>query len=171
MASFSRAAVALLLVPRALGASMCMAGPPTPIQAPAWVQPCVPVTVPFKQWDVESEGAAQTISLLAGKFCLDLADGKTDNGNAVGLWECNGLPNQQWLFASDTWQIKYYADQSKCVDAGDMSPGSQLQIWDCNDTPQQHWGYDTDQHTIYLSDSSRRLRGQARSPEPAGFAV
>ena len=168
MASVFRAALALLLVPRALGASLCMAAPPLGGSGRVQVQPCGPIAP--EKWNVEMAGGTQTISQSAVDFCLDLNGGDTTNGNLVQVWECNGLANQQWVFADGTFQIQYYADKSKCVDAGSLKPGSKLQIWDCNGTPQQHWGYDSNQQTIYLSDS-RRLRGNAELPAPAGFAV
>jgi len=170
MAPMARAALVSLLAPGALGASLCMAPQKLVGRGPVEVLPCAPA-LPLR-WNVQADGGGvQTIS-DSSSFCLDLYGGDTTNGNAVQVWECNGLPNQQWKFAEGTFQIQYYADQSKCVDAGAMTPGSKLQIWDCNGQPQQHWGYDADpgMQTIYLSDS-RRLRGQAQSPTPAGFAV
>merc|ERR1719281_2073205 len=62
-----------------------------------------------------------------------------------------------------------------CLDllGGNTQNGSPVEVWECNGSPQQHWGYDADpaQKTIYLSDSSRRLRGQALVPKPAVSAV
>jgi len=145
-------------------------GVPNPGRAPVEVMPCAQVLQ--QRWSVQAEGGAQIITDSAN-YCLDLIGGDTTNGAPVAVWECNGSPNQQWRFAGGSFQIQYYADQSKCVDAGDMKLHRKLQIWDCNDLPQQHWGYDADpaQKTIYLSDSSRRLRELALSPKPADFAV
>lgn len=104
----------------------------------------------------------------AGKswLCLDLFGGDTSNGNQVGVWECSGLDSQNWVFGDD-WSIRYFNDQSKCVDAGDMQDGTPLMIWDCNDLPQQHWGYDGTwiRRTIYLADS-RRLQESVPQPSP-----
>lgn len=86
--------------------------------------------------------------------CIDLPGGNTDNGTPIWLWDCNGLENQAWTFAADSWQIVYQADPSKCIDAGDMSNGFQLFIWDCNGLDQQIWGYDSDMSTIYLANSA-----------------
>jgi hypothetical protein len=116
-----------------------------------------------QRWVVQpySGGAQQIYSQALEWLCLDLASGDTSNGNAVQVWECNGLVDQQWVFGDD-YHIRYYADQSKCVDAGDMQDGTQLQIWDCNGLSQQNWGYDSagNMGTIYLSDS-RRLQAPA----------
>jgi len=119
-------------------------------------------------WTSGDTGGPQKIhSQALEMLCLDLAGGDTTNGNAVQVWECSGLENQQWVFGDD-YHIRYFADQSKCVDAGDMQDGTYLMIWDCNGCPQQNWGYDSagTMKTIYLSDSRRlqvpaqgRLRG------------
>jgi hypothetical protein len=130
-----------------------------------------------QQWLVEAyTGGPQKIQTRGLIWlCLDLASGDTTNGNAVEVWECNGLDNQQWVFGDD-YHIRYYADQSKCVDAGDMQDGTRLQIWDCNSLSQQNWGYDPDGHkmTIYLSDSRRLLApalGRLRSARNASAAA
>merc|ERR1719403_176766 len=66
------------------------------------VQPCGPIAP--EKWNVEMAGGTQTISQSAVDFCLDLNGGDTTNGNFVQVWECNGLPNQQWVFADGTFQ-------------------------------------------------------------------
>jgi len=166
----------------ALAASLCMDLPDlSSIQhgggGPAQVWDCLnsdnPALSKFaranQQWLVQAyTGGPQRINAQALVWlCLDLAGGDTTNGNAVEVWECNGLENQQWVFGDD-FHIRYFADQSKCVDAGDMQDGTPLMIWDCNGLSQQNWGYDSEgaRQTIYLSDSRRlqvpapgRLRG------------
>lgn len=47
-------------------------------------------------------------------FCLDLPGGNAESGQPVWLWECNGLENQNWIFADGS--IKPTADQTKCLD-------------------------------------------------------
>lgn len=86
------------------------------------------------------------------KMCLDLPGADTTNGNALWLWECNGAESQYWNFEDGT--IRYAADLSKCVDAGDLSSGNQLKIWDCNGLSQQSWGYDVNMGSLFLPDSS-----------------
>lgn len=120
-------------------AALTNAAPPSPPSPPS----------PSPAWQ-----PAQ-ISLMADTSkCLDLVGGDTSNGTPLWLWECNGLSNQAWTFASDSWTIVYQADPSKCIDAGDMSDGKQLQIWDCNGMDQQIWGFDSDMSTIYLANSA-----------------
>ena len=96
----------------------------------------------------------RTLSLDAHPgLCLD-APGNVGASELVQLWECNGHTNQLWLFDSGAWKIQYYADPSKCLDAGDMKEGTQLKLWDCNAQDQQRWGYDYDTRTIYLAGSA-----------------
>jgi hypothetical protein len=89
------------------------------------------------------------------ELCLDVPSDSAFDGNSLWLWECNGGESQLWLF--DNWQIRFAADESKCIDSGDMSDGTQLYLWDCNGSPQQSWGFDGDQSTVYLSDTSTCL--------------
>ena len=67
--------------------------------------------------------------------------------------ECNGHTNQLWLFDDGAFKIQYFADPSKCLDAGDMNEGTEIKIWECNDLDQQKWGYDYNAGTIYLVNS------------------
>lgn len=93
--------------------------------------------------------------------CLDLRGGDTSNGNTLELWDCNGIANQQWVFAPGSWKITYALDTSKCLDAGDMSDGRVLQIWDCNGNPQQQLGFDASKGSVYLKSSMRATRVSA----------
>jgi len=155
----------------ALAASLCMDLPDlSTIQhgsgGPVQVWDCLNSDIPAlsefarvnQQWLVQAYtgGPQQIYSQALEWLCLDLAGGDTTNGNAVEVWECNGLANQQWVFGDD-YHIRFFADQSKCVDAGDMQDGTPLMIWDCNGLSQQNWGYDSEgsRKTIYLSDSRR----------------
>lgn len=86
-------------------------------------------------------------------LCLDLAGGKTDNGTPIQTWQCNGLQSQMWTFWGGDYRVRYAADLSKCIDAGNSAEGNKLTLWDCNSQPQQQWGYDPKSGTIYLSSS------------------
>ena len=88
--------------------------------------------------------------------CLDLPGGDTTNGNKLWVWDCNGSPDQQWVFGAGTWQINFKSNPSKCVDipGGSLKDGNVLQIWDCVGVPGQRWGYDGRMHTIYAAASS-----------------
>jgi hypothetical protein len=88
-------------------------------------------------------------------LCLDLPGDDASNFNQLWLWECNGQESQRWVF--DNWQIRFGADESKCIDAGDMSDGMQLFLWDCNGQAQQTWGYDSDAARVYLAGTSTCL--------------
>jgi hypothetical protein len=77
--------------------------------------------------------------------CLDLSNnGKTDNGNPIDIWDCDGGTPQQWQFNTDDGTIRYKADTTKCIDipGGDMTNGNKLQIWDCDSSKKtlgQQW--------------------------------
>ena len=88
--------------------------------------------------------------------CLDLPGGDTTNGNKLWLWDCNGSPDQEWVFGAGTWQINFKSNTNKCVDipGGSLKDGNVLQIWDCVGVPGQRWGYDGQMHTIYAAASS-----------------
>lgn len=85
------------------------------------------------------------------KLCLDVPGDNVYNGAPLWLWECDGGEAQIWVF--DNWQIRFGADETKCIDAGDMSNGLQLYLWDCiNDVgvPQQTFGYDFDAQRVFM---------------------
>jgi len=89
-------------------------------------------------------------------LCVDLpGDDYWTIGSSVWLWECNGSESQRWVF--DNYQIRFGADESKCLDAGEMWDGSDLQLWDCNGSPQQSWGFDFEASRVYLTDSTTCL--------------
>jgi alpha-galactosidase len=88
-------------------------------------------------------------------MCVDLPGNDPSNGNQLWLWECNGQESQRWVF--DSYQIRFGADESKCVDAGEMWRGKQLVLWDCNGSPQQTWGFDADASRIYLTNTATCL--------------
>jgi len=90
----------------------------------------------------------------APMLCLDLPAGRTDNGNTLQIWECNGQESQLWFFDAGTYEIRYGGDETKCVYAGSSKQaGTQLMIWECNQQSQQKWGYDSNKGTIFLFDS------------------
>ena len=73
--------------------------------------------------------------------CLDLRDGSTANGTAIQIWDCNGTPNQQWVYDKESGEIRYLSESTKCVDipGGNSSNGTKLWIYDCNGEQQQQW--------------------------------
>jgi len=86
------------------------------------------------------------------QMCLDLAGEKSDNGTPIQIWNCNGMWNQKWFFSN--YQITPAYISNKCIDAGNMQPGSTLWLWDCNSQNQQTFGFDPQMYTIYLTDST-----------------
>jgi hypothetical protein len=71
--------------------------------------------------------------------CVNLRQGDTTNGNAIEIWDCNGVDAQQWVGDPKGGPIRYAKDNKKCIDAGNMTQGAKLQIWDCNGEDQQNF--------------------------------
>ena len=42
--------------------------------------------------------------------------------------ECNGHTSQLWLFDAGAYKVQYFADPSKCLDAGDMKEGTDIKL-------------------------------------------
>jgi hypothetical protein len=152
----SKIALTSALLPQAFSSNLCMDVPDTgvdPLDGDVQIWGCN--GQPNQQWDVDD----LYIKDAQHDYCLALPDGDTTNRKRVQLQD--GCPVRGSLFAQgwtfDGWSshIRYKADPSKCLDAGDMQAGFALMIWDCSDLPQQKWGYDADAQTIYLIDSWR----------------
>lgn len=81
---------------------------------------------------------------LFGSKCLDVVDGKIQNGSRLQLWDCfEKNTNQLWIWVNNTW---VWADKNKCLDLmdGNKTTNSPVQIWDCvgaNDN--QQWAFDS----------------------------
>ena len=69
--------------------------------------------------------------------CVDVDHNTPVNGNAVQLWDCNGVSGQQWAMNSDG-TIRSY---DKCLDivGNGTSNGTKVQLWDCNGAGGQQW--------------------------------
>jgi hypothetical protein len=83
---------------------------------------------------------AFSMTLQFNGLCLDAFGSGTANGSPVGLYTCNGTPNQSWFFDSEDRLRPLYAPH-KCLDipGGDTTNGVKLQLWDCNDSNAQKW--------------------------------
>jgi len=121
--------------------------PPQPEPQPGPTMPPIPPVPTYNPYMV--------LSLHDENKCLDLFDGNTENGAAIGIWFCNGRESQRWCFQDG--KLMLASDNSKCIDvpATDERPaaGTALQIWDCNGSPSQGWGFDADAGTVYLVNS------------------
>ncbi|WP_348786977.1 arabinofuranosidase catalytic domain-containing protein [Leifsonia sp. NPDC080035] len=69
--------------------------------------------------------------------CLDVDGNVTTLGTGVELYDCNGVPGQQWIPQADG-SIKNPAS-GLCLDApnGNTANGTPLRIWTCNGAPAQ----------------------------------
>ncbi|SPE99800.1 RICIN domain-containing protein [Streptomyces sp. MA5143a] len=78
--------------------------------------------------------------------CLDaFYSGGGENGNAVGLWDCNGGISEQWRLISSHDLLYPYAlvneRKGRCLDypaESDGRIGWQFKLWDCNQSASQN---------------------------------
>merc|ERR1740123_1093543 len=105
----------------------------------------------IQQWDC-NPGSAQWFWYFQGKNikngdrykCIDSLHMKTDQGNPLVSWSCNGLWNQVWIVerqpGSNAMQIRN-PRANRCIDVpwGTGNRGAKLQIWNCNGMAAQRW--------------------------------
>jgi hypothetical protein len=48
----------------------------------------------------------------------------------VEIWECNQVSSESWYFDTSQEQLEYGPNKAKCIDGGDLKPGTKVQIWD-----------------------------------------
>jgi len=89
----------------------------------------------------------QAIMFDGTSKCLEVSAGNSAYGTAIDLWDCNGLVNQAWSWASDDTQIKLggHNEPGMCIDLPDANPynGNLLQLWGCNGGDGQQWDWDS----------------------------
>ncbi|WP_331769866.1 ricin-type beta-trefoil lectin domain protein (plasmid) [Embleya sp. NBC_00888] len=79
-------------------------------------------------------GTGPIVHWVSGK-CMDVAGNGDATGTAVQIQDCD--PNstaQLWTLAEGTIGAK-----GKCLDGGDLRPGTELRIRDCNGGANQRW--------------------------------
>merc|ERR1712232_641677 len=68
--------------------------------------------------------------------CMDVAGGRSDNGNKIQVWECTGSVNQLFSYDPDEPmpQIKWMGAQNKClhVHYGETSNFADVVLYDCH---------------------------------------
>jgi hypothetical protein len=73
---------------------------------------------------------------------MDLTGGDLTDGTKIQIWDCNGIQiNQNWVYSKGA--LRSGVDQSKCVDLGNLQPGTPIAITKCNKSPQQQLVYET----------------------------
>ncbi|KAE9452362.1 hypothetical protein C3L33_15736, partial [Rhododendron williamsianum] len=82
---------------------------------------------------------------LSGRdgFCMDVRDGRDNDGNPIQLWPCGQQQsNQQWTFRTDGT----IRSLGKCMTASGYSPGHYVMIFDCETAGQDatKWSLSTD---------------------------
>jgi len=98
---------------------------------------------PHQKWTFKGS------QIRMGKFCLDVTNGNTANGNKLQIWTCSsGNKNQQFAHSGGdvldipTDRISWVSHPNKCVDltGGSQTNGNRIQIWTCGSTnPNQAW--------------------------------
>jgi hypothetical protein len=79
--------------------------------------------------------------------CMDLIGGDLTNGNKIQIWDCNGIEKKQnWVYTKGA--LRSGVDQDKCVDLGNMQPGTQIAVEKCNESPQQKLIYERSYRSI-----------------------
>merc|ERR1719336_1678648 len=68
--------------------------------------------------------------------CMDVAGGRSDNGNKMQVWRCTGSVNQQFSYNPDEWmpQIKWMGHPGKCLDVhyGNTGNFADVVLYDCH---------------------------------------
>merc|ERR1711862_540378 len=78
------------------------------------------------------------------QFCLDIPFGDFKETNYAQLWECNGLPQQQWGVdaSSNTIYLSLSnTDATRCLEAEQMAAGASVMIGACRNTNVQTWDF------------------------------
>ncbi|KAI9343885.1 ricin B lectin domain-containing protein [Zopfochytrium polystomum] len=85
-----------------------------------------------QSWTLTAEGAGFFAQATGTKLCIDVLNESTDAGAPVGLWNCNGNLNQQFMQTANSSWIAFHSGQ--CLDlpgGGKHKPGTAVQQWQC----------------------------------------
>ncbi|MFJ2578076.1 RICIN domain-containing protein [Kitasatospora aureofaciens] len=100
-----------------------------------------------------------------------------DNGNPVGLWDCNGGISEQWQISYTTSgghfnMVMVNARSGRCLDYPGGAKGLQFRLWDCNGYLSQHfWPYyhsDTDNYEVSVESGGGGLDMDAYASDGGG---
>jgi hypothetical protein len=72
-------------------------------------------------------------------LCLGTQGGKSDNGTAIIIWDCNRNPDQSWTYTYG--QLKGVGGKCISAEGGSVKNATAIIIWDCNRNPDQSWTY------------------------------
>ncbi|HET6346629.1 MAG TPA: ricin-type beta-trefoil lectin domain protein, partial [Myxococcota bacterium] len=113
------------------GRALCLQAAGTDNGSAVSLVPCAQ-PIPAQRWSI----VGGTLRAL-GK-CLDLVNNSTAQGAPVQLWECNGLPEQQWMLDQGLIQQR---GGGQCVGAvdGTNAAGSAIAAWRCSPDARQQW--------------------------------
>merc|ERR1740121_802589 len=85
-------------------------------------------------------GSYKIQSVLDPKKCIDASDMKVRT--QLQIWDCNGLPAQQWGYDQNTggfYLVSKQKQASKCMCLTDYKNGAPLQLYQCNGQATEKW--------------------------------
>ncbi len=115
--------------------------PPSPLtltQAPSSYPSLSPTVKPPDAIMIQSGKNQHTKN---AKYCLDIPNSNTTNGNDIILLDCDATAmNQKW-FMGQSGQIRSSLNDSKCIEVqgSEYYNGTSIEIQDCNDNKAQIW--------------------------------
>ncbi|MCW3820526.1 RICIN domain-containing protein [Micromonospora sp. DR5-3] len=77
--------------------------------------------------------------VVYGKLCLDVTGASTTAGTPVQVWDCNGMPNQQWNLNSNGTITSAQTGYCLDVNGGGTANGTNVIVWYCNGGANQQW--------------------------------
>lgn len=112
---------------------------------------------PLKVAECDVAGKAQTWSATDGQikyvhpashssqsWCLDIPFGDFKETNYAQIWECNGLPQQQWGVDASAYTIYLSltnTDATRCLESESLQPGASVMIGACRNSDVQMWDF------------------------------
>jgi len=112
---------------------------PAPTPKPQPVPPGPPV------------GGEIRLNSLNPKKCIDLTGGDLTPGTRIQIWDCNGVRSaQNWVYLRGS--LRSGVDTDKCIDLGNLEPGTPLAIETCKEGALQ-------QQLVYQTNGSYQARG------------
>lgn len=142
----------------ALGA--CADATTAPITPPS-AAATVPPSASMATWQSTTTPASVT-TRLGNTLCVDVFGGGSTPGTRVGIWTCNGQPNQQFAWQADG-TIRYGA---LCLDAsgGAGRNGDAIIVWTCNGGANQRWSGTADGQVVGINGRCLDLPGGKTTP-------
>jgi hypothetical protein len=93
-------------------------------------------------WDCYPNHPNQMFEFVGGQikargFCVDAYGAGGNAGDAIGLYQCTGGPNQKWALKDG--HLKGIKDRCIGIAGGNKDNGAKLVLWDCTGGAEQNW--------------------------------